>query len=98
MLEQVEDVQIALSELGRVVCPGTGELIVSVGIDAREKTLEFGFRDKALSGNRRSFGADFAQTLAASGFEVSPVPHNLSAEECRKYGIAPEPFYRCIRN
>jgi SAM-dependent methyltransferase len=98
VLEQVEDVRVALCELGRVLCPGTGELIVSVGIDAQEMTLEFGFRDKSLSGNRRSFGADFAQTLAASGFEVSPVPYNLSDEECRKYGITPEPFYRCIRN
>lgn len=98
VIEQVEDAHAALSELCRVLCPATGELIVSVGMDAQERTVEFGFRDQALSGNRRSFGADFPQTLAEAGFEVSPVPYNLSDEDCRKYGITPEPFYQCIRN
>jgi SAM-dependent methyltransferase len=98
VIEQVEDARVALSELRRVLCPATGELIMSVGIDGQEKTLEFGFRDQALSGNRRSFGVDFPQLLASSGFEVSPVPNSLSEEECRRYGIDPEPFYRCVRN
>jgi hypothetical protein len=98
VIEQVEDLHVALRELCRVLCPGTGELIVSVGIDGQEKTLEFGFRDQALSGNRRSFGMDFPQLLASSGFEVRLVPNNLSEEECRRYGIDPEPFYRCVRN
>ena len=98
VFEQVEDVHLALSELGRVLCSGTGELIVSVGSGGQEKTVEFGFSDKALSGNRRLFGADFAQILTEAGFEVSPLVHNLSEEECHSYGICPEPFYRCVKN
>ena len=98
VIEQVEDVHVALSELCRVLCSGTGELIVSVGLGAQEKTIEFGFSDKALSGNRRVIGSDFEQTLAEAGFDVSTMVYNLSNEECRKYGIYPEPFYRCVKN
>ena len=97
VLEQVPDARGALSELCRVLCSGSGELIVSVGLGAQEKTVEFGFSDKALSGNRRAFGADFVETLSETGFSVSPMIHSLSDEECRRYGISPEPFFRCVK-
>ena len=98
VLEQVDDADVALKELCRVLRPGTGELIVSAGMGGQVKTVEFGFSNKALSGNRRSFGADLAQTLSEAGFEVRPMVHKLSAEECRRYGISPEPFFRCVKN
>jgi SAM-dependent methyltransferase len=98
VVEQVEDARTALDELCRVLRSGTGELIVSVGSGGQGRTLEFGFADKALSGNRRLFGKDFAQTLAEAGFEVNPMVPDLSVEECTRYGISPERFYRCIKN
>ncbi len=98
VLEQVPDTRVAISELCRVLRSGSGELIVSVGLSGQEKTVEFGFSNKALSGNRRAFGKDFAQMLAEAGFEVTPMVHNLSDEECRRYGISPEPFFRCVKN
>jgi SAM-dependent methyltransferase len=97
VIEQVPDLQGALSELRRTLAAGAGELIVSVGFGTHEKTVEFGFSDKTLSGNRRGFGTDFPQTLAAAGFDVSPLTANLSNDDCRKYGISPEPFYRCAK-
>ena len=97
VIEQVGDSQAALNELYRVLSSGAGELIVSVGLGTQEDTVEFGFSDKALSGNRRRFGADFPQVLAAAGFDVRTVAPNLSGDDCRKYGISPEPFYRCIK-
>jgi SAM-dependent methyltransferase len=97
VVEQVLDVRVALSELCRVLRPGKGELIISVGLGEQEKTIEFGFSDKTLSGNRRRFGSDFARTLAEAGFDVIPMAHDLTEEECRRYGIRREPFYRCVR-
>jgi SAM-dependent methyltransferase len=98
VIEQVEDVNVVLSELFRVMSSGAGELIVSVGLGTQDDTIEFGFSDQALSGNRRVFGADFAQTLAAAGFDVRPMAHGLSGDDCRKYGISLEPFYCCIKH
>ena len=97
VIEQVDDVSIVLSELFRVMSPGAGELIVSVGLGTQADTIEFGFSDKTLSGNRRLFGADFSRTLSMAGFDVRPMTSGLSDEDCRKYGISPEPFYRCIK-
>jgi SAM-dependent methyltransferase len=97
VVERVLDVHVALSELCRVLRPGKGELIISVSSGAQEKTIEFGFPDKILSGNRRLFGADFARALAEAGFEVRPLAYELSDEECSKYGIRREPFFRCVR-
>jgi hypothetical protein len=63
----VEDVQVALGELFRVTSAGAGELIVSVGLGKQENTIEFGYSDKALSGNRRVFGADPYQDTGRGG-------------------------------
>jgi len=41
---------------------------------------------------------DFPQILASAGFDVKQVVYDLSDEECRKYGVYREPFYRCVRN
>ena len=98
VLEQVRDDRVAMKELHRVLRAGAGALIVSVGIGAQETTLEFGFSNKALSGNRRAFGADFAERLTAAGFSVSSVKDGLTASERIKYGIHPECFFRCTRN
>ena len=98
VLEQVADDRIALTELHRVLRSSSGELIVSVGSGKQETTLEFGFANKALSGNRRAFGTDFAERLAEAGFKVRPIVYNLTEAERRKYGVYPEPFYRCTKN
>ena len=97
VIEQVEDVHVALSELRRALASHTGELIISSGLGQQEDTIEFGFSDKTLSGNRRLFGADFSRTLAAAGFDVRPMSYDLSRDDCLKYGILPEPFYHCIK-
>jgi SAM-dependent methyltransferase len=98
VLEQVGDDRAALTEMHRVLRSSSGELIVSVGSGKQETTLEFGFSDKALSGNRRFFGADFPDRLAEAGFKVGRVVYNLTEAERRKYGVHSEPFYRCTKN
>ncbi|MDQ6652656.1 MAG: class I SAM-dependent methyltransferase [Acidobacteriota bacterium] len=98
VLEQVGDDRIALTELHRVLRSSSGELIVSVGSAKQETTLEFGFANKALSGNRRTFGADFPERLAEAGFKVRQVVYNMTESERRKYGVYAEPFYRCTKN
>lgn len=98
VLEQVEDDRVALTEMHRVLRSSSGELIVSVGHGNQETTVEFGFSDKALSGNRRLFGADFPERLAAAGFKVRPMAHSLTEAERRRYGVRAEPFYLCTKN
>lgn len=98
VLEQVRDDRVAMKELYRVLRGGSGELIVSVGVGAQETTVEFGFSNKALSGNRRAFGADFAERLTGAGFKVIPVEYGLTETERVKYAIRADRFYRCTRS
>lgn len=98
VLEQVGDDRIGLKELHRVLCSSSGDLIVSVGSSSQETTVDFGFANKSLSGNRRTFGTDFAVRLAEAGFNVKPMVYNLSAVERLKYGVYPELFYCCTKN
>ena len=95
VLEQVADDGAAVRELYRVLKPGTGELLISVGWTGREDTQEFGRANAMLSGNQRLYGSDFGERLAAAGFHVKILSYNLSAEECERYGVYPEPFYCC---
>lgn len=97
VLDQVEEDRVALRELHRVLRPSSGELIVSVGSGKQETTVEFGFADKAFSGNRRLFGADFPKRLVEAGFKVRPMAYKLTEAERRKYGVGTEPFYRCTK-
>lgn len=98
VLEQVEDYRIAMKELQRVLRSGSGELIVSVGVGRQQTTLEFGVANKALSGNRRAFGADFAGRLTEAGFNVVPVAYGLTETERVEYAVHADCFYRCTRN
>ncbi len=93
VLEQVQDLRAAISELHRVLSPENGELIVSVGLNGDGKTREFGFSDKSLSGIRRAFGNDFPEFLTSSGFSVTGLTHELSERQCREYAIYPEKFF-----
>lgn len=95
VLEQVEDDVTALKEFSRVLVPDSGELVISAGLSGQQVTREFGFANRELSGNRRAYGADFELRLASAGFNVIAASHNLSKEDCRKFGIVPEKFYRC---
>jgi ubiquinone/menaquinone biosynthesis C-methylase UbiE len=98
VLEQVEDDRVALRELHRVLRPSSGELIISVGSGNPATTVEFGFADKALSCNRRAFGADFPERLAEAGFKVRPMEQSLTAAERHKYGVRAEPFDSCTKD
>lgn len=95
VLEQVEDDLGALKEFYRTLKSSSGELIISAGLSTQFETREFGFSNKKLSGNRRAYGLDFRVRLAEAGFQVSELSHDLSADDYRRYGIVPEPFFRC---
>jgi SAM-dependent methyltransferase len=95
VLEQVEDDQMALRELRRVLASVSGELIISVGRGDSPETQELGVPDKALSGNRRLYGADFVDRLRAAGFDAQPLTCDLTEGEKRTYGLYEEPFYLC---
>jgi len=97
VLDQVQDDGVALQELHRVLS-GTGDLIISVSETALRRTQEFGFADKALSGNRRAYGGDFPGRLTSAGFRVERVDFQLSDSDSRRYAIHDEPFYVCRRD
>ena len=97
VLDQVPDDRVALSELKRVLKSTTGELVISVGESTEPGTREFGFSDKALSGNRRAYGADFAERLGASGFTVEVLESGLGEADKRRYALDSERFYLCRR-
>jgi hypothetical protein len=95
VLEQVADDHMALSELRRVLKPITGHLIISAGEGRASTTREFGAPNQALSGNRRSYGADFKERLSAAGFNARPLSYSLTASERQRFGIDDERFYLC---
>src|SRR2546423_5358952 len=97
VLEQVKDDRRAMSEFHRILKSRTGDLVISAGLSESETTREFGYSNKALSGNRRSYGRDFVKRLRESGFTVESLSCDLSASEYRKLGIIPEPFFRCTK-
>jgi len=98
VLDQVPDDRVALSELRRVLKSADGDLIISVGEGSLPETREFGFSDKAISGNRRAYGADFADRLSAAGFTVQPVDYRLGEAEKRRYALNDERFYVCRKD
>lgn len=96
VLEHIEDDAAAMKELNRILRPDTGELVVSVPMNGVQETSEFGFPDPENSGHWRIYGDDFADKLAASGFEVQKVDYQLSDSEAVRFGILEdEPFYLC---
>ena len=97
VLDEIVDDRQALRELFRVLRVGTGELIVSVGMKDDDFTRELGFADKALSGKRRLYGADFSERLVEAGFIVRPMMYRMNRSDLLKHGIQPEPFYCCTR-
>src|SRR5262245_356381 len=94
VLDQVHDDRVALSELRRVLSV-MGDLIISVGESSLPSTREFGFSDKAFSGNRRAYGADFAGIVSAAGFEVERVNYDFSEDDKRRFALNYERFYLC---
>lgn len=97
VLDQVPDDRVALAELGRVLRADGGVLLLSVGMSSADVTQEFGFSDKALTGNWRSYGADFITRIQDAGLRVKTVTHELSDSELRRFGIFPEIFFYCVR-
>ena len=98
VLEHVEHDRQAIGELQRVLRPRTGVLVVSVPMELGTSTDEYGFADPHLSGHWRMYGDDFAERLAESHLTVEENSHQLSAEDCRRFGITPERFYICQKN
>ena len=98
VLDQVPDDRVALSELRRVLKSATGDLIISVGESTLPQTREFGFSDRAFSGNWRTYGSDFADRLSAAGFSVRRVDYSLSETEKRRYALNDERFYLCRKD
>ena len=98
VLEQVLDDRRAMSEFFRVLNSSSGELVISAGLSDNNTTREFGYSNKALSGNRRSYGQDFVARLRESGFGVERLSCELSPTEREKLGIIPEPFFRCTKD
>lgn len=94
VLDQVPDDHVALGELKRVL-KSTGDLLVSVGESTLPETREFGSSDKALSGNRRVYGADFPGRLRSAGFTVQILNGGLNEAERRRYALKSEHFYLC---
>jgi SAM-dependent methyltransferase len=95
VLEQVTDDHQAMTELKRVLKSRTGQLIFSAGMSGDLSTREFGRSEKALSGNRRSYGADLAERLSTAGFVVEQISFALEDEAMTRYAIRSEPFYVC---
>jgi SAM-dependent methyltransferase len=98
VLEHVEHDGQAIDELQRVLRRRAGELIVSVPMELGTVTCEYGFADPHKSGHWRIYGDDFADRLAESGLTVEVCSHQLSPEDCRRFGITPERFYICRKN
>lgn len=97
VLEHIEDDRAAIRELYRVLCPGKGELIVSVPMNNGRATEEFGFCDLAQSGHWRIYGDDFAERLREGGFRVTAIDYRPLAADLKRYRIVPEHFYICTK-
>ena len=96
VLEHIEDDAAAMKELNRILRPDTGELVVSVPMNGLHETSEFGFADPKDYGHGRIYGDDFADKLAATGFEVKKVNYQLTDSDAVMFGILEdEPFYLC---
>ena len=93
VLEHVDDDGAAIRELHRVLCPRSGELIVSVPMGSAPTTREYGFADPMDSGHWREYGEDFETRLTGNGFTVQAVNFTLTDEDYRRYGFKPERFY-----
>lgn len=98
VLEHVEHDRQAIDELQRVLRTHAGELVVSVPMELGTVTDEYGFADPHKSGHWRIYGDDFADRLAESGLAVEEYSHQLSPEDCRRFGITPERFFICRKN
>lgn len=95
VLEHVEHDGAAIKELSRVLCPRTGDLVVSVPMEPGTKTDEYGAPDPMLSGHWRMYGDDFEGRLAEAGLCVQALELDLSPADLRRYAIEPERFYLC---
>ena len=98
VLEQVSDDRLAMTELKRVMKSRTGQLIFSAGMSGNLSTLEYGKSDKAISGNRRSYGADLAERLSSAGFVVEQLSYGLGDDAMAKHAIRSEPFFVCRKS
>lgn len=103
LLEHVADDRRAMRELYRILRSG-GWAVVMVPqdesraatyeddsiTDPKERAVCFGQYD-----HRRIYGRDYAERLAAEGFEVEQIDYRerLTEEECQRYGLSGDKIY-----
>jgi SAM-dependent methyltransferase len=95
VLEHLPDEPTALDEIHRVLRPG-GTAVFQVPIDwDAPATREYDAPDPRDVGHVRRHGRDFADRLAASGFEVTAVRvlDVLPPETAAHYGLSAEPVF-----
>jgi len=97
-LENVTDLQAALSEVRRILKPG-GTAFFHVRIDWRractreEKTPD---SDRAAGDSRpRRYGRDFPTRIEAAGFKVEPFfsTEQFPPELCSRFALSAEPIF-----
>lgn len=95
VLEHLPEEDLALQEIMRVLRPG-GAAALQVPVDwERATTTEYAEPDPREVGHVRAYGRDFADRLAAHGFEVEArsVADLYDAEEIRRFGLSTEPIF-----
>ena len=104
VLEHVQSDLRALSEMRRVLRPGSHAIIlvpITAAATFEDPTLTDPAERERLFGQHdhvRRYGPDFADRLRASGFEVTPLQSSAfaTAEEARMFGINPnETIFWC---
>ena len=105
VLEHVPDDMAALSELYRVMKPGSwGSIQVPIKgsvtdedlsvVDPREREIRYGQSDHV-----RQYGSDFVARLERVGFKVIEIDNNdfLSEDELKKIGVAPDEYVVLVK-
>jgi SAM-dependent methyltransferase len=95
VLEHIPDEHLALAEIHRVLKPG-GVAVLQVPVDWHvAATREYPAPDPRDVGHVRRHGADFAERIAAAGFDVTgrSVLDVFTPDTVSRFGMSPEPIF-----
>jgi SAM-dependent methyltransferase len=97
VLEHIHDDAAALREIARIVAPG-GRVIIMVPTYQpwnSQPTTEFGCENPDFDNHWRTYGADVADRIAATGLKVSTHDFSaiVSAEKFVPYGLVPDTVF-----